>query len=148
MGSASTAVKKAQECYKKAWDSSMRKRKHRIRVGDYMFLRCDYTSAAYGPAHKLVPFGHEPYRVRTATDDTCVLYREVETERLSLDKVVFDPIQAPLDRRYASESNLSVHENYCGPSVTEDSAVLMLDARSEHDSSLSAALPPADDGVG
>ncbi len=84
----------AQVRYKKAFDSRMRNQKDHILVDDYVFTRRDYTATGDGTTPKLAAIADWPYKVRGVTDDTCVIYRGDETERLSLDRVVLAPLEA------------------------------------------------------
>ena len=91
-------LRKAQERYKRNYDTRLRKQKELIKEGDHVYLRRERRDESEH-SHKLATAAEGPFPVKSSTRQTVVIERPDGTvERISRDRVTLAP-----DQRTAEE---------------------------------------------
>lgn len=94
---------KAQERFKRNYDATTRPAIPDLQVGGHVFVRLERTDGMVPEEkegrrrrHKLAPIATGPHEVVEFNEDTVVIKRGIEVERVSRDRVVNAPVQEPL----------------------------------------------------
>lgn len=95
------SIQKEQARYKRNFDARLRKLRHEISKGAFLFLRKEQGTAEE-PKYKLVRVAAGTYQVLEVADDTVIISKGDEHETVSRDRMELAP--SPLD--YSQDSSL------------------------------------------